>query len=234
MSYFLNVRSWNSGEIIAAMPDQLANPSNPSERNTHLNARQGRFTVGLYIRGENRWLGNQVPVQPGTGDVTDSDRDGHDAVRFMGDDCDDHNGNRYPGNAEVGDFEGNDEDCNPNTIGRLDVDGDGYTDHRVWNDPAQFPGMSAGGVRGDDCDDSRADVHPGQIEVCNNRDDNCDGNIDEGVAVTFYRDKDRDLYGDPSSPVRGCHSDLESGLVTNRDDCNDSDPGINPREGNCP
>ncbi|MBW3019285.1 putative metal-binding motif-containing protein, partial [Candidatus Woesearchaeota archaeon] len=31
-----------------------------------------------------------------------------------------------------------------------------------------------------DCDDTRAGVNPNATEVCNNRDDDCDGSIDEG------------------------------------------------------
>jgi hypothetical protein len=35
-----------------------------------------------------------------------------------------------------------------------------------------------------DCDDTRADVHPGASEVCNGRDDDCNGLIDEGLGFT--------------------------------------------------
>jgi hypothetical protein len=49
----------------------------------------------------------------------------------------------------------------------IDADGDGYC--------ATGPGA--------DCDDSRADVHPDAIEVCNGLDDNCDGQIDETFAI---------------------------------------------------
>ena len=37
---------------------------------------------------------------------------------------------------------------------------------------------------GDDCDDTNPDVHPGAQEVCNGRDDNCDGNIDEDLECS--------------------------------------------------
>lgn len=38
-------------------------------------------------------------------------------------------------------------------------------------------------ARHDDCDDSRASVHPGALELCNRLDDNCSGDTDEGFNV---------------------------------------------------
>lgn len=35
---------------------------------------------------------------------------------------------------------------------------------------------------GGDCDDTRAGIHPGAVEVCNGLDDDCDGAIDDGIA----------------------------------------------------
>jgi hypothetical protein len=239
MNFFLNVRSWNQSEIIAEMPDQLAHPSAPYERGASFTGtdtfRSGQFKVGLYRLSDSRWISNQMRVVTGAVNL-DVDGDGHMRLDFGGDDCDDNDPDRFPRHPEIADFEGHDEDCEPTTIGTMDADGDGYTDDRVWNEPTQFVSMPPDfrGYRGNDCDDSRADVHPGQVEVCNKRDDNCDGAIDEGVMVTAYRDEDRDLYGDPSAPVQICYPELRSGLVTNSDDCDDSDPAINPREGNCP
>ncbi len=42
-----------------------------------------------------------------------------------------------------------------------------------------------------DCDDGDINVHPGAIEVCNNMDDNCNGDVDEGLGSlcgTWYDD----------------------------------------------
>jgi len=109
---------------------------------------------------------------------SDRDGDGHRAIAAGGDDCDDNDVNRFPGNVEVADFEGHDEDCNPMTFGVRDEDGDGFTSSRVCN--------ISGDQRfcGRDCDDSRASIHPLQIDICNLRDDNCDGQLDEDQLCT--------------------------------------------------
>lgn len=106
----------------------------------------------------------------------DMDHDGHADVKYGGADCDDSDPNRFPGNPEVPDFEGHDEDCNLSTIGTMDRDNDGFTDARVFNASA-LPGGPV--VRGEDCDDTRRGVNPGVPEIPGNGlDDNCDGNVD--------------------------------------------------------
>lgn len=52
-------------------------------------------------------------------DVTcvDNEGDGHQSARCGGDDCDDSDPNRYPGNVEVWDAANHDEDCDVNTHG---------------------------------------------------------------------------------------------------------------------
>jgi hypothetical protein len=47
----------------------------------------------------------------------DHDGDGHLAASCGGDDCDDNDANRYPGNVEIADSNDHDEDCNLNTHG---------------------------------------------------------------------------------------------------------------------
>jgi hypothetical protein len=59
-----------------------------------------------------------------------------------------------------------------------DRDGDGYGDPHApiqTTVPGAPPGTS---LYGNDCDDSDPAVHPGAVELCNGRDDNCDGRID--------------------------------------------------------
>jgi len=56
-------------------------------------------------------------------------------------------------------------------------------------------------------------------EICNGIDDNCDGNVDEGVQTIYYRDFDTDGFGNPSSVISACSQ--PSGYVANGTDCND-------------
>ncbi len=56
----------------------------------------------------------------------DADGDGVESVACGGADCDDKDPNRYPGNTEICDARGHDEDCDPRTVGSRDLDGDGY------------------------------------------------------------------------------------------------------------
>jgi len=62
-----------------------------------------------------------------------ADGDGRDSIACGGDDCDDNDRNRYPGNAEVCDAEDHDEDCDATTFGNRDVDGDGHIDALCGN-----------------------------------------------------------------------------------------------------
>lgn len=60
-----------------------------------------------------------------------------------------------------------------------DDDGDGHRVARIDS----FPFGSTRCEGGTDCDDQRADVHPGAMETCRNgRDDDCDGRTDEGCG----------------------------------------------------
>ncbi len=101
------------------------------------------------------------------------DGDGEPSMECGGRDCDDGDGVRYPGAVEVCDAD--DEDCNDETLGERDADGDGFHSAECCN----------GDVCADDCDDSRRDVHPGAAEACNAIDDDCDGAIDEAGSTSL-------------------------------------------------
>src|SRR3990172_2422389 len=77
-----------------------------------------------------------------------------------------------------------------------------------------------------DCDDGNAAINPGATEVCNLVDDNCDGNIDEGVEDIYYQDSDSDTYGNILVNTQACTQ--PAGYVADDTDCNDSNASINP------
>ncbi len=80
----------------------------------------------------------------------------------------------------------------------------------------------------EDCDDKNAAVFPGASEICDGVDNNCDGEIDEGVVELQYTDADGDTYGDPNAPVSTCGETL-AGVVHNDSDCDDTDLTVNPQ-----
>lgn len=67
-----------------------------------------------------------------TGQV-DADGDGEPSIASGGRDCDDNDPNRYPGNIEICDHDGRDEDCDTSTFGNRDADGDGHVDAKCFN-----------------------------------------------------------------------------------------------------
>ncbi len=63
-------------------------------------------------------------------------------------------------------------------------------------------------------------------EICNMADDDCDGQIDEGVILTFYQDSDSDTYGNLDSTSTGCTA--PAGYVSDSTDCDDANSAIHP------
>ncbi len=78
----------------------------------------------------------------------------------------------------------------------------------------------------EDCDDNNAQIRPGINEVCDGLDNDCDGQIDDGVLVDFYRDADGDGYGDPTFAVQECEE--PGGFSGDGGDCDDSDDAVHP------
>ncbi len=81
----------------------------------------------------------------------------------------------------------------------------------------------------EDCDDNNANIYPGNTEVCDGLDNNCNGLADDELPKnTYYRDADEDGFGDAQLPVDTCLSIAPVGYVSNDLDCNDEDATINP------
>jgi hypothetical protein len=110
--------------------------------------------------------------------------------------------------------------CNSNGVCAVpaspgDVDLDGYK-------------TKAAPYNGNDCDDNNKAINPGVAEICDKKDNDCDGLIDEGTTKTFYVDYDKDGYGDKfsTSTVQACTA--PAGYSLNKLDCNDKNAAIRP------
>jgi hypothetical protein len=79
-----------------------------------------------------------------------------------------------------------------------------------------------------DCDDNNDDVNPGAVEICNNVDDDCNGEKDDSPVdgTVYYEDADGDTYGTSTSTIEAC--DKPSGYSTNDDDCDDDAKDAHP------
>ena len=145
------------------------------------------------------------------GDGIDQDCDGFDSVDLIdadgdgspaSEDCDDNDWGRSPLLPEVCD--GRDNDCDLVVDDGFDGDGDGVT--------VCGPDGSAG-TTDDDCDDSDAQLYPGNVEICDGDDEDCDGAIDE-------------LYDADGDSTTTCGDDGVPGTAD--DDCDDDDPSVEP------
>ncbi len=77
-----------------------------------------------------------------------------------------------------------------------------------------------------DCDDDDASVFPGQPESCDGLDNDCNGEVDEGVALTLYPDSDGDGHFASANPIAACDTAL--GSETPGDDCDDANAEMFP------
>ena len=150
----------------------------------------------------------------------DLDGDGHGLAQ----DCDDQDADIGPSIPERCD--GVDQDCNglvddgAGEVWYADLDGDGFGNPDQPQQACAAP--QAHVLSPGDCDDTRADSWPGAAEHCDDRDQDCDDRVDEGVQALLYADADGDGHGDATAETAACAG--TAGLVATSDDCDDSDP----------
>ncbi|MBI4238219.1 MAG: hypothetical protein HY696_07380 [Deltaproteobacteria bacterium] len=202
---------------------------------------------------------------PITGCDPKLDYDG-DGISVSDGDCNDDNPAIWPNNLDGCNFI--DDDCDqivdedaggPKWQLYPDVDGDqfGGTSENpivVCTLPtgAQLPlvwalyGLPLGSKLvqvGGDCNDADITVRPDlSVDVCDGKDNNCNGQFDETIALhnTYALDQDHDGYGKPGSEQKACSLDQLPAALPLREfyvaafglkgltDCNDAAATINP------
>ena len=150
---------------------------------------------------------NDPAIHPGAAETCDGvdhdcdgipgnfDGDGDGFAACQGD-CDDTNLNVGPGQVETCD--GQDQNCNGEIDETFDADNDSVTS-------CGPDGVS--GTGDDDCNDSDPAIKPGATELCDQVDQNCNGQIDDGFDV------DADGYTSCALPLS---------------DCDDANPDVHP------
>jgi len=112
-----------------------------------------------------------------------------------------------------------------------DRDGDGFGRPGAPRELCAGAPPPGFGVAEDDCDDYRETVYPGAPELCNERDDDCDGEVDDDqVPVMQYPDGDRDgFYGleeaQSDAAYLGCP---EPGFASEPGDCAPENGAVYP------
>ena len=124
--------------------------------------------------------------------------------------------NNMNGDYWVVKLEGN---CTPSEF-YADNDGDGFGD--ITETVAHCttpPGYVSNNT---DCNDSDAATYPGAEEICNEFDDNCNGDIDEGLSIfVLYYDNDNDGYGNILIDTITCLTEIIE-FVADSTDCDDA------------
>jgi hypothetical protein len=158
----------------------------------------------------------------------DKDEDGWSACT----ECDDSDEGVSPDAIEVCDSVDNDcsgvvdDNATDALIWYADADEDGFGDPTSTTAACEAPTGYVG--EDTDCNDTRGDISPDGVEVCDaaETDEDCDGlaeDADPDVTGTsdWYSDEDGDGYGDPATATAACEA--PPATVADGRDCDDAD-----------
>ncbi len=143
-------------------------------------------------------------------------------------DCNDADGEAWPGHDEVCDDVDNncdgavDEGVTNVYFADADSDGFGAEEGTITACAPPEGYLSQAG----DCNDADADVNPSRAEVCDEKDNDCNAVVDDGVLTSYYVDYDADGYGDSSATQNACA--VPTGYAARDGDCDNLDADYNP------
>ena len=159
--------------------------------------------------------------------VIDEDNDGFPADV----DCDDADSAINPDAEELCD--GIDNNCNDEIDEGVlsewfaDADGDSYGDPESSVLECEAPADHV--ADSSDCDDSDPAVNPDGEEICDELDNDCNGETDENTdsrAPMWYLDADSDGHGTADEITYAC--EMPTGYSDSSEDCDDTDATVHP------
>lgn len=184
--------------------------------------------VMRYVDGDNDGYGVGAGLcSCGVGDVY---------TALVAGDCEDADLGVHPGATEF--CNGKDDDCD----GSIDEEGSvGCTEYLLDADQDAFgvdgvtrclcgPDGTYGATQGGDCADQDAAVHPTALEICNGKDDDCNGTVDDegaGGCTSFFADVDQDGWGKEGRAVCACVG-VAPNTAIKSGDCDDGDADVHP------
>ena len=158
-------------------------------------------------------------------DEIDADGDGVISTE----DCDDNNMDVFPGAIELCDQL--DNDCNGLVDDGLsldlvfeDADADGFGNPDMFIETCDVPQGYV--YESSDCNDADATINPAADEICDELDNNCDGQINEEIGDLYFADADGDGFGNADAVINSCFGEV--GYVLNADDCDDASGNVFP------